>query len=226
MIRLPNNRMNMRGDGIMNSLLLNPFISTQITKKMLDVRPRILNDLLRKYGQLNIQKIEICRKPIVNAFRKILNFVTLGKLNREMSKLGYDDLFHLYMVVYLSDGSIWSLEKNQRVNVTKGKISGGECKSINYGEKNLGDFITTAERMNIPGFYRYNAFKDNCQKWIKDILNANDITSMDTFILQNVSTLAPNIVKNISQGITDVAGVADYVMRGGCMKCMKCSCHM
>jgi hypothetical protein len=216
----------MRGDGIMSSLLLNPFISKQISKKMLEGRPRILHDLLSKYGQLPIEKIEICRKPIVSMFRKILNVATFGKLNREMSKLGYDDLFHLYMVLYLSDGSIWILEKNQRVNVTKGKISGGECKSINYGKKNLGDFINTAERLDIPGFYRYSAFKDNCQKWIKDILNANDITNMDTFVLQNVSTLAPNIVQNISQGITDVAGVADYVMRGGCMKCTKCSCHM
>lgn len=193
--------------------LLNTFVH-----KTLESRPKILNDLITLKGDVMISKIEVCRNPIKQIFEKLINIASMGMLNREMNSLGYDRLYHLYLVLYLNDGSIYSLEKNQRVNVINSKIpslDNGMCISIDYGKKNLRDFITSAENRNIDGFYRYSGFKDNCQKWIYDILNSNGISKFNEFVLQDVKQLVPGYLKKISNFVTDIAGVGDYIYRGG-----------
>lgn len=182
----------------------------------LEKRPKILNDLLIEEGDQIIERIEICRRPITRIFQDLLNFATFGQTKKEMQRLGYDKLFHLYFIVYLENGTVYSLEKNERVNVVAGKIEGGECTVImEYGEKTLRDFIETAENLNIQGFYQYSAFKNNCQRWIKNIMNANGITQFDSFIMQDVDTLAPSIIKSISNLATNIAGTVNYAIRGG-----------
>lgn len=193
--------------------LLNTFVH-----KTLESRPKILDDLITLKGDVIIKRIEICRNPIKSIFEKLINIASFGMLKRAMDKLGYDRLYHLYLVLYLNDGSVYSLEKNQRVNIINSKISsldGGMCISIDYGKKNLRDFITTAEDRNIDGFYRYSGFQHNCQKWVFDILNSNGINKFNDFIKQDVDQLVPKYLKKISNFVTDVAGVGDYIYRGG-----------
>ena len=205
----------LRGNGVISWL---KGFRDRMTKKFLEDRPKVLTDLLEKDGEQIITKIEVCRVPISGAFSKGLNILTLGRLKREMKKKGYDNLYHLYMVLYLANGKVYSLEKNQRVNVLEGKKEGpaDACgPSLTYGKESLGQFLMDAESRKIKGFYRYNAFKDNCQKWIYDIMNSNQITQFNKFILQDVSTLAPAYLSRILRGITDVAGAVDYAIRGG-----------
>lgn len=201
----------MAGAGVMD-FIKNPF--GWIKKRTLDGRPRILNDLLVKEGEQTITKLEVCRSPVLGVFQKAINVMTFGMFKRQMKKLNYDTMFHLYLVVHLANGNVYSLEKNQRVNVIKGKKE-GECQSLAYGAENLNEFVVKAEEKKIPGFYRYDAFKDNCQKWVYDLLNSNGITRFNEFVLQPAETLAPGIFKKFARGITDIAGVADYVVRGG-----------
>ena len=47
-----------------------------------------------------------------------MNLLTLGKLNSITDKMGYDDLFHLYMVITTSKGVKLVLEKNHVINMT------------------------------------------------------------------------------------------------------------
>lgn len=184
------------------------------TKKVLEGRPRILNDLLKREGNKTLARVEVCRVPVNPMLVKMLNAATLGGFKRILKTRGYDAVYHLYMVVYLADGTVYSLEKNQRVNVRKGKLR-GKCFGLPYGKKTLSEFILAAENRNIPGFYRYSAFRDNCQKWVKDIMNSNGITKFDEFILQDVSQLVPKWVERVANRVTDTAGVADYLIRGG-----------
>jgi hypothetical protein len=188
------------------------------TKKMLENRPKIIDDIIEKEGLNLITKIEVCRNPISSVFSKTLNILTLGRLEREMKKKGYDKLYHLYMVIYLSNGKVYSFEKNQRINIEEGKKlkPTGECApSLKYGKMSLKEFLLIADSKNIAGFYRYNAFKDNCQKWIYDMMNSNGISQFNSFILQDVSTLAPSYLEFMARKITDVAGIIDYKIRGG-----------
>ena len=204
-------------------------------KKYLGNRPKVINDLIKNEGKVIINAIEVCRSPVLSIFEKLINFLSLGMLKRKMNELGYDRLFHLYVIVYLANGSIYRIEKNQRMNIIKNpkKTKKTECNKLDIKNRNLNlaEFITAPERVNMDNLYRYNAFKYNCQDYIKRLLNANGITQYDTFIMQKVEDLAQGVIKTISHRITDVAGVANYLYHGGGMEDKKkcdndCKCKM
>jgi hypothetical protein len=187
------------------------------TKKLLDNRPKVLYDLLQKEGKRTILKLEVCRTPILSMFEKIINALSFGVTRKKMEERNYDRLFHLYVILYLDNGSTYRIEKNQRLKVvktpTKGK--GTECREVKYGKKMLGAFMTAPEKVNMKNLYRYDAFKENCQNYVRRLLNANGINQFDNFINQKVSDLAPTIVQKIARGFTDIAGVIDYFKQGG-----------
>lgn len=186
-----------------------------LRKTILDSRPKILNDLLEREGDQIITEIEVCRTPIRSFITKTLNFLSLGQFAREMKRRGFDTMFHLYLVLHLANGKTYSLEKNQRVNVIPRKIP-GECRDMKYGKKTLRDFMETPEKLKIPGYYRYDAFRDNCQKWVDDILRANGIVKFNRFVLQtDPEKLVPGYLRTVARVFTDVAGVADFIFRGG-----------
>lgn len=205
----------LQGEGIISYL---KGLKAKFDKKLLEDRPKVIDDLLIKEGDQIITKIEVCRNPISGKFSEGLNVLTLGRLKSVMQKMGYDKLFHLYMILTLANGKVYSLEKNQRINVYEGKKlkSNGDCApSLEYGKETLREFIMDTEAKNIKNLYRYNAFKDNCQKWVYDNLNSNGITQFNDFVLQDVSQLAPSFLERIARGVTDVAGYVDYAIRGG-----------
>lgn len=189
-------------------------------EQLLDItvrgRPKILNDLIKSEGNQIISAIKVCRRPITKVLTTLLNILTLGEMKKEMNRLGYDELFHLYIIVYLENGAIYSLEKNARVNVVVGEIEGGECEPLyEYGGATLEQFIINSENQDIDNFYQYDSFNNNCQMWAYTILNANGISQFNSFIKQDINDLAPEIYKKIIKGLTNVAGITNYVMHGG-----------
>lgn len=184
--------------------------------KYLSSRPKVLNDLLEKEGNQIIDKIEICRVPLTSKFNNLLKWASPAGYEKVMKERNYDKLYHLFIVFYLANGKVYKLEKNQRVHVKDGgvpKKEGTECHIMNYGLSNLADFINKAE--HIPGFYRYNPFTDNCQKWVLDLLHENGIHTYDEFVLQKLDDIAPTYIQSIARAGTDLAGIVDYNYKGG-----------
>ena len=72
---------------------------------------------LAKYGDLGIESIAVCKKPIYSIIEKIGNWLSQGKLQENMDKLGYDRLMHLYLIVRLKDGPTVKIEKNHVVEI-------------------------------------------------------------------------------------------------------------
>lgn len=206
------------GDGIITDKLVD--LKDRFIKKFLENRPKVMNDLLKAEGDQQIVEIEVCRNPIKGIYEKLLNVLSFGQLKRRMKAKGYDKLYHLYMVIHLANGKVFSLEKNQRVKIIDGKKlkPDGECTP---GLKNpgftLNEMITTAEKKSDKHFYRYDGFKHNCQKWLRSILNSNGINQFNSFISQDVEELAPAYLKIIAKGVTDIAGVFDFISKGGAL---------
>ena len=204
---------NMKGSGVVNYFRE---VGDKFIEKTLRSRPKILNDLIENEGSQIITSVKVCRRPLSKVFERVLNLLTFGEMAKEMERLGYDNLFHLYLVVFLENGTIYALEKNERVNVIVGEVEGGECEEqYNIKPITLETFITNAEDKKIDGFYQYDSFRNNCQTWVFNILNSNGISQFNSFIVQNVSSIAPEYIKNIAKGITNIAGIIDYTMRGG-----------
>ena len=198
------------GEGLFN-------FKKKFINKFLDGRPKVLNDIIKSDGDVQVVKVEVCRVPIIGVFRKLLNLFSLGKLNREMQKLNYSQLFHLYGIIHLENGKVFSIEKNQRIDVYKERKKGkkAECLSTSFSGATLEEFITAPEKVNMKDLYRYQGLSTNCQDYQKRLLNANGINKFDTFIMQKVDTLVPGVIKTISNRITDFAGILDFVYKGG-----------
>ena len=125
----------LRGDGIFDWVkdkATSVVSSIGSIGKKVTGRPKVMNDFIDLRGLYYITHIQICREPISSNLTKIMNVLSFGTLKRSMKKMGYDQLFHLWMAVHLNNGEVWNLEKNQRVGVMEGKRvpnrkRGGSC---------------------------------------------------------------------------------------------------
>jgi len=183
----------------------------------LNTRPRILKDLIKKTKGQRIDKLYVCRNPISSVFTKLLNLLTFGDFYKKLKEKNYDDLYHLFLTVVLENGEIFTIEKNQRVNVIKGKVK-GDCLSERIIDKNLtiSDLILNSEKkISNNQLYIYKATSTNCQQYLIDILNSSGITEFNTFIKQNVKDLIPVTLSKISNQLIKLPALLDYIVRGG-----------
>jgi hypothetical protein len=210
-----------KGNGIFDPIKK---VVRKIGEKTLIKRPKVMNRLLTTRGNRRITHIQVCREPISKALRGLMNILSFGALKRNMDEKGYDKLFHLWLAIHLDNGEVWTLQKNQRVEVDMGRREpnikrGGECTPLKQVNFNVKNFIEKAENENPdgPNFYRYSPFKYNCQRWVRQILNINGITQYDKFIQQDTAELVPKILRKFGRTVTDIAGVADFITKGGAM---------
>lgn len=203
---------------------------TDIIADRLKKRPLNVQQMLDAHGSKIIVSVNVCRVPITNAIKNVLSTITRGKLDTAMKQHNYDSLFHLYMNMTFEDGTVIGIEKNQRVKVTQNGISGAgsmehagslpsECKGASVRKKNLLEFMENGEkRGDATGeFYRYSALKNNCQKFVNDLLVSNGVNHLSKFVLQDVANLLPGYTKTekVLNAVTDVAALVDYLVSGG-----------
>lgn len=190
------------------------FLADWLLKK----RPKPIKKWLKINGDKKITNLQVCRIPVTSALKNVINVASLGTLKKRIKNKPYDELYHLFLLITLDDGSTWRLEKNQRVMVSRinRTRTDQECEQrMRYNKKTLRQFFDDAEKKADKNFYQYDAFVNNCQKFLYDLLNANGITQYNDFIKQDTHDLAPGYVKSISKGITNVSGLADLVLHGG-----------
>lgn len=191
-----------------------------ILNKILERRPRPLNLFMKKHGNKKIIDIQICRRPLDKIVKNLITKFT--KVEEVMKTHGYDDLYHLFSVLTLEDGSRFVLEKHHRVmvDILNPKLlmhSKIECIKLpirfNLTVNNL---IIRAEKYGL--IYRYSAHENNCQKFLLQLFSINGLMNSKAkqFIMQDAEKLLkPGFLRNIAQIATDTAGVFDTVMRGG-----------
>lgn len=208
------------GSGLFSDIFAK--ITGGITSR-LEKRPLNVTNVLKEYGNQQITRVRVCKEPINSVLRGILNAASGGDLERAVSSNGYDNVFHLFMQVTLADGTVIRLEKNQRVAIALGWNAATRSDTVCEDAKlpqpaTLQEFIDRGEKLgNSHGsFWRYSAHADNCQKFIRDLLNASGITQLDGFVMQDAGALVKSgFLRTFAKAITDAAAGADYVMRGG-----------
>ena len=190
--------------------------------------PNHVKSILEKYGDKLITVFKVYRKPLDSKIKKVANLVTLGKLDKNVKKLGYDDLFHLYAILTLDDGTDILIEKNQSVIFKVGNhsdyIGADESKEIKCKEplKTLPQMVQeTITRTSEKSYWTYSVNDYNCQRFILDNLTTLEGGSVPSeiskFILQDVPSLltGSKYVKLPAQILTDLAGFWDRLIGKG-----------
>jgi len=183
---------------------------------------------MSQYGHYKIIKATIRRQPIGWAIDKLLNVISLGTWSAGKKELNYPDLFHLGIVLDLSNnqtGKKVILEKLERPHFTESWKDDANVEyypvQLKYSTgtnayPTLNEFVQkTIDKIGIHAFTQYAGFRGdkNCQNFIMDLLNANSSLTpgAKTFIYQPIEELVkkmPSWVDKISQGVTDFSARA------------------
>lgn len=197
-------------------------------------RPPDVTELIQKYGDYQIKKLRIVRKPLNDLFFKLGNLVTLGKLKQLQFENDVDKYFHLFCEMYVvnpetDDSQLVLIEKNQRVNVKYGRLGG-----LNMGEEafsvpvpdglTVEEFIENAEdyaEKNEPQcpIYIYDVRDCNCQVFVRTLLKGNDLwdSSYADWVIQPAKKLMPHWLGKFVKGVTDLAHIVNIFYRGAGM---------
>jgi len=176
--------------------------------------------MLKKHGEQMITKISVQRAPIQKALTMISNLLTSGKFSKTARDLGYDDVYHLSIVIELDDEKQVRYEKNQVVAMTESFKVLGDSLSVKVKKPiMLNDFInTTIKAIGSDHYFLYSADQYNCQHFIVSHLKANGLSTpaLEKFIMQDASLLLqkdPVLIKAF-KGVTDLGAIFDVIKEG------------
>ena len=203
--------------------------------------------MLKRYGKCRILQLNIYRSPLSSAIEGALNAISFGRWKSEKKKYYFDKLFHLAIVatVECRDRETVDIiiEKTKIVNISRTyKVSNQtETMPISINKVITLDKLLNNTLNNIGKrkFFIYDGFTNNCQWFIRYILESNDIytTKIANFVFQDISDILkrlPSYVHRIQKAVTDMAawyskivgkgisGGCNICMKGGCLQCGDC----
>jgi hypothetical protein len=198
-------------------------------RNIVDVAYRFFKDRLpyrvRRFiednGNKRIESITVYRQPIMSIISKLLNILSLGRWDQAKSKIGYDDLYHLYMIVQFNDDTRAIIEKNQDVNVTDDiKTRDANTNSIAIDMKGRQPTLfelldNTRKGMGDSRFYSYDFRSNNCQDFLLAILQYNGMSSPQatSFIKQPLDQLVKTLPPDVAINATAGTKAASYINR-------------
>ena len=196
------------GDGLISNSLA--WLTSKFTQNTMSDR---LKKRLNIDGATPIIKMIYSRKAISGNIKTALNVLTFGKLTQKQRDLKYPQIFHDSVIIYLSNGHNYRLEKNHIIELNDLKISSDEKLIPIPINRNItiNELIKNANTDN--NFYKYDHKNNNCQKFSNDIVrNSNlDNPEIDNEIkIQDASKLTsvlPDTVNDAMNVITNVAGM-------------------
>jgi len=184
--------------------------------------PPSVKRVLEDHGTEPITSLTLRRNPVSDLITGAMNVVSGGVFNQKLKNQPYDKLFHLGLLVKTSNTS-FVLEKIERVNVSY-QIS--SPKGLEQLEVNVPAGLTveelinkTKERMGKHNFLDYDGYKNNCQDFMLNILEANGLSNDENkkFVKQDTQVLFEDspILAKVSKKLTDIGASFNALTRGG-----------
>lgn len=173
--------------------------------------------VFQKYKDHNIAYLQVVRTPLSTTSQAFADIASLGTFSSQAKKLGYDRVYHLYMLIYF-DGVKEPLhyEKNETVRLRVGApatnvFTQAREVPLHHMHLTLEHFIRTAQKfMTADEYWHYTFEALNCQRFVKQNLEANGLLTpeLNHFIMQNAQELlakAPSMLKRLTQRASDAA---------------------
>lgn len=180
--------------------------------------PPKVRKLITTYGQQKVLFMNVCRKPISKMLDTAMNVMSLGKWEEQKKELGYDSLFHLYIVIGLENNMILTMEKNQVVNIAPHQSDlDVNCMRIDIPKVvTLAELLVKGEQLQGPSFYLYNPKNNNCQYFVMSVLKGSNLGNQEVFdfVLQDSEKLVSGALDFIGRHTTDLAARFDVLLNG------------
>jgi hypothetical protein len=180
------------------------------------------------YGNEKIKDMKLVRteiSPVIfNTVNLLTEYTTGGKFQERFKKMPYDKLYHLALIVTTQEGSVIKIEKNEVLNIELNPTisPNAEIKQITTNvprDLTISIMLYKAQsRMGGKRYFSYNAHTNNCQDYILNILEANNIgdESDYAFIKQDIDALFKGFegTSNFLSLLTSIASIANRLIYG------------
>jgi hypothetical protein len=179
--------------------------------------PPDVRKYIKRHGDDEIVNILVCRKPIQKGVDKFINIITAGKYDRNKTKMKYEDMYHLYLVLENDHNQTYKWEKNHVVTVTKATSL---CK--NYigvpmtRSLKVYEMFDKALKSQGNNMWLYDAVTNNCQVFVMNMLASNGLMTekLADFIKQDAEKIIDSNTRAIARIFTDIAAVGDKFIYG------------
>ena len=189
--------------------------------------PPSARDYLKKNGDQTITSMRIERIPLGGLQKSLTAIVYVRELLTKFKKpenIPQDDLFHLQMVLTLSNGRRVMWGKEEVIKLSETIYKGDRMESRDLGKTNikLQDFVDKTAKTMGAKFAPYNAFDNNCQDFIMASLKSNGLgTQADyDFVKQDTKDLfkGRQWLIDMMKGATDLASAFNVLIEGKGMR--------
>ena len=168
-----------------------------------------------------VVKLQLAPKPINSKVKKALDLMSFGRFSKKVKQLNYDDAYHSFLLVTLSDGKTYKLEKNEVVEhapVTKTDYDGEQFEVPLKGKQLTLDKMVETASNDEARFWKYRAGSDNCQRFTRDMIERNGLLPEDdegqNFELQDAKKMVDTLPSGVANAVTDIANVAGRIWHG------------
>lgn len=192
--------------------------------------PPSFQHFLNQYGSIPIVSIAVARKPIKSGIKYLADIISHGKFSERRRQLGYDDVFHNYLLVTLNNGLVVLLEKNQ---VWTGRLAKpNDFQNVHpirlLKHENMNEMFYNASKRG-KDFWIYHPSESNCQIGVKDLIDSNGLNknlnkaTEEIVNPQDGKALLDTLgkLRNVPAAITDLAGRLDRLYEGGSLNQQK-----
>lgn len=185
--------------------------------------------VLQAHQPWTITNLRLYRVPVQKPISTALNVVSLGRFGAAKKEAGIDTLYHLMLLVNVQspDGANTALlrvEKNAVINIDRvSEMTGGQEQAVPLPQP-TSTFQTFMDKgraaMGEKTFFLYDAFKNNCQDFVRGLLRANGVLTpeADAFLKQDVAKVqekSGSFTHKVANFVTDLGARADRALQGG-----------
>jgi hypothetical protein len=179
---------------------------------------KAVRDVLEKYGDMPITEIKICRNPVSQGVKMALNVVSLGAFKKRLERQAYDDVYHLFALITVQDGTVLTLDKQAQITLKVGSKTYKDSVNVPPPFTTLNTMLNnTKQEMGNDAFFGYNSRTNNCQGFLWKFLKSNGKTSPDlrAFIMQDVNQLFDKDLEGFAKFVTDLGSKVSTLQYGG-----------
>lgn len=202
-----------------------------------DVRQEI-----EKWKDTPIQSITIRRAPVQAWIETFFGFLTRGEWDKAKQRYGYDKFYHLSLILTYGtesvamnfmaddfmpqrkDGVKVVVEKLALVSVSRNLDTKPNSEympvDLRGRQITLGQMLQQTRRlMGDQAFFTYDAFTNNCQVFVKNLLHSQHLLTKEAheFLFQPVDKLLkelPSYTSKIAKFVTNLGGIMTGVVNG------------
>jgi hypothetical protein len=177
-----------------------------------------------------ISAMVIRRAPIASALNTAFELITAGKWYSGMKEAGYDQMYHLGVVITTENGKSSILEKLSSLNFsdTITTVPKTEYRKVSVpAGLTVGMMLDkTYDFMGRDQYFKYDAFQNNCQTFIYSLLKSNGLGTQADYdwLLQPLDVLLkkePGFLPGVAKTITNIGAIWDTLFGGISQKKMK-----